>query len=173
MAIKRFLDKYGLEHFFNLIKTGVIDAKTVNSHTVAKDVPADAEFTDTTYNEATQSAAGLMSAEDKTKLDGMGADSFKITQIDIRDNFVTGNQSVEPNEKKKIVINVSERIPSGGWELAGIVGWFYNSVTSPTPIEVFGAAASRLTPNIAFWAHNTSSSTATPAVVFDVLWKKS
>lgn len=248
MEKKRFLDKFGLEHFFNLIKTGVIDAKTVNGHTVAKDVPSDAKFTDTTYSEATQSAAGLMGAEDKTKLNGIetGAEknivdsvkkyygsapgettwtkqaqvdffdaeqgeedtvwllstealgqpngaasldsngkvpstqlqdvSFKITNIYTKDDFVTGNESVEPNEKKKIVLNVSDVIPSGGWELAGIVGWSYGSktstVSSPT-IEVLGARVSNVSPNFAFWAHNTSSSTETPAVVFAVLWKKS
>ena len=44
---------------------------TVNSHTVESDVPANAIFTDTTYEEATESQAGLMSAEDKTKLDNI------------------------------------------------------------------------------------------------------
>lgn len=36
-----------------------------------KTVPADAVFTDTTYEDATQSVHGLMSASDKTKLDGI------------------------------------------------------------------------------------------------------
>ena len=45
------------------------DAGTVNGHTVLSDVPANAKFTDTTYSEATQSTAGLMSASDKSKLD--------------------------------------------------------------------------------------------------------
>lgn len=41
------------------------------SYTVEKSVPANAVFTDTTYSDATQSAAGLMSAADKQKLDGV------------------------------------------------------------------------------------------------------
>lgn len=41
------------------------------TYSLAKSVPADAVFTDTTYEAATQSAAGLMSAADKTKLDGI------------------------------------------------------------------------------------------------------
>lgn len=45
------------------------DASTVNGHTVAIDVPSNAKFTDTTYSNATTSAAGLMSATDKSKLD--------------------------------------------------------------------------------------------------------
>lgn len=40
-------------------------------HTVQSNVPANAKFTDTTYTNATQSADGLMSSEDKTKLDTM------------------------------------------------------------------------------------------------------
>lgn len=38
-------------------------------HTIQTDVPANAKFTDTTYTNATQSTAGLMSAADKLKLD--------------------------------------------------------------------------------------------------------
>lgn len=45
------------------------DSATVNGHTVLTDVPANAVFTDTTYNNATTSAAGLMSATDKAAVD--------------------------------------------------------------------------------------------------------
>lgn len=47
------------------------NAATVNNHSVNADVPAGAKFTDTTYQKVTTSADGLMSKEDKTKLDGM------------------------------------------------------------------------------------------------------
>ena len=46
-------------------------AAQVNGHTVAKDVPANAVFTDTTYDLATPSTAGLLSASDKNKLDSI------------------------------------------------------------------------------------------------------
>lgn len=46
------------------------------SHSINSDVPANAKFTDTTYNDATQSTHGLMTAADKKKLDGLGASSF-------------------------------------------------------------------------------------------------
>lgn len=79
----------GLEHYDNKIKTYIQaeyvksddarltdarianggNADTVNGHTVNADVPVDAKFTDTTYEAATQSANGLMSAADKKKLD--------------------------------------------------------------------------------------------------------
>lgn len=46
-------------------------AATPITHSINADVPANAKFTDTTYNDATQSAHGLMSAADKKKLDSM------------------------------------------------------------------------------------------------------
>ena len=45
------------------------NADTVGGHTVKADVPANAVFTDTTYEPATSSTDGLMSAADKTILD--------------------------------------------------------------------------------------------------------
>lgn len=49
--------------------------------TIGKSVPSDAEFTDTTYEAATQSASGLMSSSDKAKLDGIEAGA-KNTVVD-------------------------------------------------------------------------------------------
>lgn len=45
------------------------NADTVNGHNVNADVPADAVFTDTTYEPATSSTDGLMSAADKNRLE--------------------------------------------------------------------------------------------------------
>ena len=47
------------------------NAATVSGHTVAKDVPSDAVFTDTTYGPVTEEANGLMTFQDKNKLDGI------------------------------------------------------------------------------------------------------
>jgi len=52
------------------LEGGVATACTYQLH---KTVPADAVFTDTIYSDATQSAHGLMSADDKKKLDGITA----------------------------------------------------------------------------------------------------
>ena len=41
------------------------------SHSINSDVPTNAKFTDTTYNDVTQSTHGLMTAADKKKLDEM------------------------------------------------------------------------------------------------------
>lgn len=49
---------------------------TAISHFINSDVPANAKFTDTTYNDATQSTHGLMTAADKKKLDGLDASRF-------------------------------------------------------------------------------------------------
>ena len=47
------------------------NSDTVNGHTVNSDVPENAKFTDTTYSDATQMEHGLMSVDDKKKLDGL------------------------------------------------------------------------------------------------------
>lgn len=44
---------------------------TATTYTLGKSVPSDAKFTDTTYSNATTSAAGLMSATDKKKVDAV------------------------------------------------------------------------------------------------------
>lgn len=50
----------------------------IGNHTLAENVPSGAVFTDTTYSAATTTDAGLMSATDKTKLDGIatGANAY-------------------------------------------------------------------------------------------------
>ena len=55
-------------------------AATVNGHTVNKDVPSDAKFTDTTYSVATTSANGLMSSSDKTKLNRISSSYDATTE---------------------------------------------------------------------------------------------
>ena len=57
--------------------TSAGDAATVNGKTVAKSVPADAVFTDTTYENATTTTAGLMSTTDKGKVDALGTAATK------------------------------------------------------------------------------------------------
>ena len=62
-AIQEIVDTYDADG------DGIVDnAKKVNGHTVGKDVPASAKFTDTTYTVATTTQDGLMSKEDKATL---------------------------------------------------------------------------------------------------------
>ena len=63
----------------------VVDSDTVNGHTVEADVPEDAVFTDTTYDPATQSSTGLMSAQDKTRLDTLQNDALRKTAQTLSD----------------------------------------------------------------------------------------
>ena len=76
------------------------DAATVGGHTVAINVPSDAKFTDTTYSDATNTVHGLMSVDDKKKLDSItvsdigtvGADSIrgeKDIHVSITDGVAT------------------------------------------------------------------------------------
>ena len=60
-----------------------VDAKTTNGHTVNSNVPANAKFTDTTYDVATSTKNGLMSTADRIKFDGIetGAQVNTITGI--------------------------------------------------------------------------------------------
>ena len=56
-----------------------ITSTNVNGYTVAKDVPSNAKFTDTTYDDVTTSTRGLMTAADKTKLDGIASGATKYS----------------------------------------------------------------------------------------------
>lgn len=59
--------------------------------TLGASVPADAKFTDTTYEEATTTDAGLMSAADKTKLDGIasGAEANVLEGVQVNGTDLT------------------------------------------------------------------------------------
>lgn len=78
-----------LKETYDANNNGIVDnAEKVNNHTVNSDVPENAVFTDTTYSEATTSTAGLMSASDKEKLDGIEEGANVNVQAD-------WNQSVD------------------------------------------------------------------------------
>ena len=73
------------------------DAKTVNGHTVDINVPADAVFTDTTYENATTTTSGLMSSTDKIKLDGI-ATGAEVNQ-NAFSNIKVGSTTVSADTK--------------------------------------------------------------------------
>lgn len=54
-----------------------------SGYTIGKSVPADAEFTDTTYAPVTSSADGLMTIAQKTKLDGVEAGADKTDTANV------------------------------------------------------------------------------------------
>lgn len=71
------------------------NSATVNGYTVNSNVPANAKFTDTTYSVATTGSSGLMSANDKSKLDGIANQANKYTHpsYTARTGVPTANQT--------------------------------------------------------------------------------
>ena len=68
-------NKFMKKEIYDVDNDGIVDnSLKVNNHTVESDVPANAIFTDTTYEIATKTNHGLMSASDKQKLDGQVAE---------------------------------------------------------------------------------------------------
>lgn len=72
---------------------------TVIAHSINADVPANAKFTDTTYDDATQSTHGLMSAADKKRLDTMDLSKY----LPKSGGTMTGDIDMATNEKDLIV----------------------------------------------------------------------
>lgn len=69
---------------------------TINGHTVNADVPANAKFTDTTYEIATTKKDGLMSNKDKKKLDSI-EDGANIKYVEITQSEYDKLATIESN----------------------------------------------------------------------------
>lgn len=69
------------------------------SHSINADVPANAKFTDTTYENATQSEHGLMTAADKKKLDAMDLSKY----LPKSGGSMNGNINMAENQKDILV----------------------------------------------------------------------
>ena len=86
--------------------------------TIGKSVPANAVFTDTTYSAATSSAAGLMSATDKAKLDGIeaGADATDAANVKAAGAFMTASNSADDikDGTSKVLMTAAERTKLSG-----------------------------------------------------------
>ena len=82
------------------------NASTVNGHTVETNVPANAVFTDTTYEKATQNKSGLMSASDKLKLDDIDENANYIAV----DSSLNSN-STNPVQNKIVKQAIDQRAP--------------------------------------------------------------
>lgn len=101
----------------NLYKVAVDATGHVSSTTAVtkEDIAAlGVAITDTTYTEATQGEAGLMSAEDKTKLDGVEANA---------NNYVHPESTVEVGTYKSVTVDSKGHVTGG---------------TNPTTIAGFG-----------------------------------
>lgn len=88
-----------------------------SGYTIARSVPADAQFTDTTYAEATTSAAGLMSATDKTKLGNIeaGADVTDAANVAAAGAVMkTGSSDDLKQGSTNLYMTSAERTKLGG-----------------------------------------------------------
>ena len=96
------------------------NADTVGGHTVDTDVPQDAKFTDTTYQNAESGLDGLMSGADKSKLDGIetGAQVNTVTGIkgSAENDFRTGGVVISAENvgaAEKVHVHTAAEITSG------------------------------------------------------------
>lgn len=85
-------------------------AKTGSGITVAKSVPSDAKFTDTTYSAATTSANGLMSSSDKTKLNGIATGATAVSESTVSGWGFTKNAGTVTSVK----VGTTSYSPSSG-----------------------------------------------------------
>lgn len=69
---------------------------TINNHTVESDVPSNAVFTDTTYQEATTSTSGLLSSSDKIIIDGINSTYATKTESS---NHVVASETQPSNQQ--------------------------------------------------------------------------
>lgn len=76
-----------------------VTAQTVNGHTVDADVPADAKFTDTKYNIATEHAAGLMSPGMVLRLASM------VSKSDLQNSL--GNMQTREDAKSALAMKAN------------------------------------------------------------------
>lgn len=116
---------------------------TDSGFTIGKSVPADAEFTDTTYSAATQSAAGLMSAADKTKLDGVETGANKTTVDSSLSSSSTNpvqNKVVKSNLDLKLDINTAESTYAKKTDISGMYK-YKGSVASYANLPTTGNTA--------------------------------
>ena len=109
-------------------------------HTIQSNVPANAKFTDTTYNDATQTTHGLMSVNDKKKVDGMW-DVVSISKsltlkTDWQDTGIAGDNLTSGT----YIIQVSGLTTnSTGFYsevYSGIMTWFADMTNSTTADEI-------------------------------------
>lgn len=149
-AVQNKVIKTGLD-----TKSDVSHAHTlVNNHTVESDVPENAVFTDTTYGNATDSTAGLMSNTDKTKLDGLSNFTVDTELSDTSTNAVA-NSTIKSNLDSKANTehthtvsditdfekSVYQCCPDGSTTISSLpssnaVNWSLNKILIPSSVKI-------------------------------------
>lgn len=109
------------------------------AYTIGKSVPSNAVFTDTTYNDVTDSARGLMTANDKKKLDALG-DVVSITKslkptTDWMDTGIYGSSLSTGTYIVQVSVSYSDDGISTYSEIwSGVMSW-YAGTTNMTNAE--------------------------------------
>lgn len=113
----------------------------VIGYTIAKSVPSDAKFTDTTYGVATSTSNGLMSSTDKTKLDDFSRvisiqKQIKMT-TDWQDTGIAGN-SLETGTYVVQVSGFNSSYTQLYSEIySGVMSWYSGGTNSENSSEIF------------------------------------
>lgn len=113
----------------------------VIGYTIAKSVPADAKFTDTTYGVASSTTNGLMSSTDKTKLDDFSRvisiqKQIKLT-TDWQDTGIAGT-SLDTGTYVVQVSGFNSSYTSLYGEIySGIMTWYSGGTNSGNSSEIF------------------------------------
>lgn len=147
-----FLDKSGLSYFWGKVKAAIADAKSagttaqsnLNTHdsNTTKHITASertAWNAKASTSAATQSAAGLMSASDKTKLDGIATGANKTTV-----DSSLSSSSTNPVQNKVVNSALAGKYSTSGGNISGhvyLTGAKESSSTSNTSQIVFGTSS--------------------------------
>ena len=113
------------------------DSDTVNGHTVESNVPANAEFTDTTYEAATSTDAGLMSSTDKIALDTINGGIIKKTFTATLDAGGVVQVPASSRLPEKSVVNTVVSVKNNVNACLGIYFVYPNSTTGTPFVAIF------------------------------------
>nr|DAO80845.1 MAG TPA: structural protein [Caudoviricetes sp.] len=132
-----------LASVYDTNNNGIVDnAEKVNNHTVESNVPTNAKFTDTTYAVATTSVNGLMSSNDKKKIDGISEGANKtIVDSSLSDSSTNPiqNKIIYSALAGKANTNHGTHVPSvcnsvTDWNNATTNGWYMGCGIANAPI---------------------------------------
>lgn len=116
-------------------------------------IPANPKYTDTTYSEATASSAGLMSAADKVKLNGLGSSDLKVEvtkgdgltfyrygKIVVVEIFFQISQSLtsRPSNKKEVPDNLKPSKSTYGHAMLLDSSGGHNVYKTMTLVQMYG-----------------------------------
>ena len=133
------------------------------AYTIGKSVPSNAVFTDTTYNDVTDSARGLMTANDKKKLDALG-DVVSITKslkptTDWIDTGIYGSSLSTGTYIVQVSVSYSDDGISTYSEIwSGVMSWYAGTTNMTNAEEILLHNAGYVDDSIEFYLRTISTS---------------